>query len=69
MPDISAPVDIRSIPKSEETYENRLLQLLCDIRTELRVLNTQLAVNLNSQIDSDELRRDPYYTNPCYTDY
>ena len=69
MSDLISPVDIRSISPLEERYENQLLQLLRDIRTELRVLNTQLAVNLNSQIDSDQLRSDPYYNNPDYKDY
>ena len=69
MSDLIAPVDIHSIPKSEESYENQLLQLLRDIRTELRVLNTQLEINLNSQIASDDLRKDPYYSNPDFKDY
>ena len=64
MSDLIAPVDIRSIPKQEEEYELQLLQLLRDIRTELRVLNTQIEVNLNSSIASDDLRNDPYYFNP-----
>ena len=66
MSDLLAPVDIRSIPAKEESYENQLLQLLRDIRTELRVLNTQIEFGLNSRINSDDLRKDPYYYNPNY---
>ena len=69
MSDLIAPVDIRSIPALEERYENQLLQILRDIRTELRVLNTQIEINLNSRVVSDDLRKDPYYSNPDYKDF
>ena len=62
MSDLIAPVDIRSIPKSEESYENQLLALLADVRTELRILNTQIQIGLNLTVDADLLRKDPYYT-------
>ena len=62
MSDLIAPVDIRSIPKSEESYENQLLSPLTNIRTELRILNTQIQIGLNSTVDVDLLRQDPYYT-------
>ena len=62
MSDLIAPVDIRSIPRSEESYENQLLQLLTDLRTELRILNTQIQIGLNSTVDVDLLRKDPYHT-------
>ena len=64
MSDLISPVDIRSIPKAEESYENQLLQLLRNICTELRILNTQIQIGLNSTVDVDLLRQDPYYINP-----
>ena len=62
MSDLIAPVDIRSIPGTEEDRENQWLQLLRDIRTELRILNTQIQFGLNSGTDPDVMRQDPYYT-------
>ena len=69
MSDLITPVDIRSIPPREESYENQLLHLLRCICTELRVLNTQIEINLNSQVVSDDLRKDPYYSDPYFKDF
>ena len=66
MSDLLAPVDIRSIPSTEERQNKQFLQLLRDIRTELRVLNTHIEFGLNTGIVSDDLRQDPYYYNPDY---
>lgn len=44
-------------------YQTQLLDLLKDIRTELRVLNTVGAVGLNVKDDLDNLRNDPSYLN------
>ena len=59
MSDLIAPINI---PKTQEERERAHLALLADIRTELRILNTQIQITLNSPVDVDLLRQDPYYT-------
>ena len=59
MSDLIAPINI---PKTQEERELAHLQLLTDLRTELRILNTQIQITLNSPVDVDLLRQDPYYT-------
>lgn len=44
-------------------HQNTLTQILTDIRTELRVMNTVNSVGLNVRDDLDSLRADPYYTS------
>ena len=59
MSDLIAPI---KIPLTQEERERAHLELLTDIRTELRILNTQIQIGLNSTVDVDLLRQDPYYT-------
>ena len=66
MADLIAPVSIRALPERQQDNENLLLQLLRDIRTELRVMNMLLEVNLNSVASAEDLRKDPYYHDPNY---
>ena len=58
MSDIIAPVTVKDLPSLNED----ILTLLFEIRMELRILNTLIVDGLNSQIDPDTLRQDPYYT-------
>ena len=57
MSDLIAPVTVKELP----TLNDDILTLLFEIRQELRVLNTLIADGLNSNIDPDDLRQDPYY--------
>lgn len=59
MSDLIAPIQI---PLTQEERERAFLNLLNDLRTELRILNTQIQITLNSPVDVDLLRQDPYYT-------
>ena len=61
MSDLLAPVSLRSIPDTQEERERVRNDLLANILTELKILNLQLQVGLNSDIDVDLLRQDPYY--------
>ena len=58
MSDIIAPVAVKELP----AINADILTMLFEIRMELRILNTLIADGLNSQIDPDELRKDPYYS-------
>ena len=57
MSDIIAPIRVEELPALNQD----ILALLFEIRMELRVLNTILAEGLNSRVDLDNLRQDPYY--------
>ena len=65
MSDLIAPVDLHSVPLTQEQREQEHNQLLTDIRTELRLHNLllQVGLNLEATIDLDVLRQDPYYTS------
>ena len=58
MSDIIAPVAVKELP----AINADILTMLFEIRMELRILNTLIADGLNSRIDPDELRQDPYYS-------
>ena len=58
MSDIIAPVAVKELP----AINADILTMLFEIRMELRILNTLIADGLNSQIDPDQLRQDPYYS-------
>ena len=58
MSDIIAPVAVKDLP----ALTADMLTLLFEIRMELRILNTLIADGLNSRIDPDQLRQDPYYS-------
>ena len=58
MSDLIAPVAVRDLP----AINTDILTMLFEIRMELRILNTLIADGLNSRIDPDELRQDPYYS-------
>ena len=58
MSDLIAPVAVRELP----AINTDILTMLFEIRMELRILNTLIADGLNSQIDPDNLRQDPYYS-------
>ena len=62
MSDLLTPVGIGSVPLTQEQRELDRNRLLADIRTELRILNTQIQIGLNSTVDVDLLRQDPFYT-------
>ena len=57
MSDIIAHIRVEELPALNQD----ILALLFEIRMELRVLNTILAEGLNSRVDLDNLRQDPYY--------
>jgi len=57
MSELIAPVIVKELPSLNED----ILTLLFEIRMELRILNTILAEGLNSQINAEDLRQDPYY--------
>ena len=59
MSDLIAPITVKELP----TLNEDILTMLFEIRMELRILNTLIADGLNSQIDPDELRQDPYYND------
>lgn len=69
MPDISYPVtthpslwDSEAMDrKPEDALLLQMMQLLKDIRTELRVLNEAIQNGLNLSDDLESLRSDPYY--------
>lgn len=54
----TAPVTIKSLP----VVADDILTMLFEIRQELRILNTIVTDGLNSRIDPEELRKDPYYS-------
>jgi hypothetical protein len=49
---------------TEDSLGIKILAVLNDIRTELRLQNAILEVGFNLQDDLDALRKDPYYTDP-----
>lgn len=57
MSDLIAPIQVKELPSLNED----ILTLLFELRQELRILNTLIADGLNSRIDPEELRQDPYY--------
>ena len=59
MSDLIAPISVKELP----TLNEDILTMLFEIRMELRILNTLIADGLNSRIDPDDLRRDPYYND------
>ena len=59
MSDLITPVAVKDLP----TLNDDIITMLFEIRMELRILNTLIADGLNSRIDPDELREDPYYND------
>lgn len=72
MSDISSPVTTHQsyldgdalIRKPEDALLVQIVQLLTDVRTELRVLNTSIQIGLNVADDLDRSRQDPYFSGP-----
>ena len=71
MSDISAPVTTHQsyldsdafLRKPEDALLVQLVQLLSDIRTELRVMNASIQEGLNVPGELDHSRHDPYFSS------
>ena len=63
MSDLIAPVQLLQEPPDQTAVNNRLIELLTDIRAELRILNYQFQSAFAITDDIDMYRNDPYFTN------
>ena len=57
MSDLIAPVAVKELP----TLNQDILALLFEIRMELRIQNEILVESLNSRMELDKMRCDPFY--------
>lgn len=72
MSDLIAPTPVQpqywdpseGLRTTEDPITLQMVNLLLDIRTELRILNATSKAGFNLLDDTDILRTDPYFTNP-----
>lgn len=63
MSDLIAPVQLLQEPPDQTAVNNRLIELLTDIRAELRILTFLFQSGFSITDDIDMYRKDPYFTD------